>query len=640
MVRSNFGLGPSRIVNSNFGFFFPGSGGVWLKSNPHVKCINVNDTKSKTTMQLQNLSLVQILAVGTAVVIDELDEIISAVNISSLTHVDIFLIGQIMQEMQYCVSTHPLEKDDVTKVLSIYNRLLRVNDEIMYNTSLLNSTNVLLGAIDVILAEFATSELAKSAAADGILSFQFDEPMMESFIFDPMLTQFTGIVATEHTSNPTVKFLDKSSAIVDIINTPDLIIASYIPDTLLQHLSNPFVVVSFFLNDILFRSYNPANVNFSSFQNVHPKTGGPIISIVLPGTDGRDLPESLPIFIGPTKQNDKPLDNECGFWGFSPTINGWATDGCALNRTFAKGNVALCECDHLTHYAYLFYGRTPIDLKHYEKLRVITYVACSLSLGGLCAIYLSAILFRKWSSTLSTKYLLHLSTALTLELIMILFVSTEEHSRHWIEAKEFPICIALGAILHYTVLVTWMWMFVIGFMQYMRYVVVFQKFDSDKIFLVSSFLGWGIPMIPVAAVLFINSHSYVSSKADNFSICYPSGVSIYWAVMGPIAVITLANLVIFVLVIKSIATASGGAYGKNESRALMLSKLRLGIFLFFLLGLTWIFAFLSTTDAGVAFTYLFCVTATVQGFVLFFYFIILDPMVREMWLGLFRKKIN
>ncbi len=615
------------------------SGGIWLESTDKIEC--KNDVQSAVTLQLHELIQLRKMSTRIADIIDRLRRIIFAFNYSSLIPADIFYIGKIMQEVQY--SPYVLQRDDITKLLSIYNRLMMVNNEVMFITSSLNTTNVLLYAVDVIVTNFAVLNISMYPSNSGIISFQFDEPLLSVFIFNSNLTNFTGITATKQLTNLTVGFLDKFQQNKDI-NTTDLIVASYIPEPLLQHLQNPFIIVSLFINDVLFHStYDPMYPTDAFQANKYLKSGGSILSIVMPGTDNI-LPamHKLPIFIKPdVPLNENLLDRDkvCGFWSFSPTMNGWANDGCLMNKQLLANDsdVVLCECVHLTHFAYLFYGGTPIDWKHFDKLQMLTFIACSLSLLGLFGIYLSAILFRSWRSTVSTKYLLQISTASTLELIMILFVNTEYHSRLWIASEKSPLCIAFGAVLHYSVLVTWMWMFVIGYMQYSRYVVVFKKLDSNYAFAVSSMIGWGIPMIPVATVLLIDCQSYIPTTSDD-TICYPSGYSLYLALMTPISIITTANLIIFVLIIKSLT--KNIVHGRNEPRAMILSKLRLFVFLFSLLGLTWIFSFLATTNAGLAFTYLFCATATLQGFVLFFYFVILDPIVRGLWVALCCRRTN
>lgn len=62
-----------------------------------------------------------------------------------------------------------------------------------------------------------------------------------------------------------------------------------------------------------------------------------------------------------------------------------------------------------------------------------------------------------------------------------------------------------------------------------------------------------------------------------------------------------------------------------------------------LFGLTWLFAALTINIAGshavrIIFQVLFVITATFQGFLIFFFFCLLNKEARESWINLFRSK--
>ena len=57
----------------------------------------------------------------------------------------------------------------------------------------------------------------------------------------------------------------------------------------------------------------------------------------------------------------------------------------------------------------------------------------------------------------------------------------------------------------------------------------------------------------------------------------------------------------------------------------------MAICLFFLLGLTWIFGFLSISDARTVFAYLFCVFNSLHGFVIFVFFVLRKKNARRLW---------
>jgi G protein-coupled receptor 64/G protein-coupled receptor 126 len=110
-------------------------------------------------------------------------------------------------------------------------------------------------------------------------------------------------------------------------------------------------------------------------------------------------------------------------------------------------------------------------------------------------------------------------------------------------------------------------------------------------------------------------------------------VAFYSAVLGPVAFLILINIVVFVFVVRSII-AAGRGLRTNQSESKQIKEKLLASFLnFVLLGLTWIFGFFSigATNA-VVFSYLFCVTSSLQGFIIFVLYVGRDPSARKQWI--------
>ena len=115
--------------------------------------------------------------------------------------------------------------------------------------------------------------------------------------------------------------------------------------------------------------------------------------------------------------------------------------------------------------------------------------------------------------------------------------------------------------------------------------------------------------------------------------CWMSLDAFYPAVMGPIVTIMLINFSLFLVVLKSVITASksNGLRSTQSSQLRTWYQFRMAICLFFLLGLTWIFDFLSVSDARTVFAYLFCVFNSLQGFVIFVFFVLREKNARRLW---------
>ncbi|MFO0089438.1 MAG: 7 transmembrane receptor [bacterium] len=142
-------------------------------------------------------------------------------------------------------------------------------------------------------------------------------------------------------------------------------------------------------------------------------------------------------------------------------------------------------------------------------------------------------------------------------------------------------------------------------------------------------LAWGLPVIPVLALLIYDPNLYLSQS----DFCWMSLDAFYPAVMGPIVTIMLINFSLFLVVLKSViaASKSNGLRSTQSSQLRTWYQFRMAICLFFLLGLTWIFGFLSISDARTVFAYLFCVFNSLHGFVIFVFFVLRKKNVRRLW---------
>ncbi|XP_067002812.2 adhesion G-protein coupled receptor G6 [Anabrus simplex] len=311
----------------------------------------------------------------------------------------------------------------------------------------------------------------------------------------------------------------------------------------------------------------------------------------------------------------------CMFWDFSSGGH-WSNSGCELIETSESG-LDICRCNHATHFAEIITD-ADVDSNNSAVLDIISIVGCSLSLLGVLGIAFTAVLFKQWRAELGNKFLLHLASAIALNMSMFLAVAIGGSTHSDIA------CIALGALLHYSMLASFCWMLVSAVLQFLRLVIVFSSRGSH-ILLKCAIFAWGAPLAPVVILLIIDPHLY-TKEGRNF--CYPQGLPFYTAVMGPIALIVLNNLIAYVVILYNIYPCCRNSRDKSfirnkiQDRSYTLRCFWLSILLFFLFGLTWIFGFLARTKL---FAYLFCTCASLQGFVLFIFFIAGEKKVRKQW---------
>ncbi|CRL06028.1 CLUMA_CG019410, isoform A [Clunio marinus] len=613
-------------------------------------------------------------------VIDNMTSISS--HYDQLIPADLFYISRAVQHLTSVtdvtqptiVNLNSTDLDDKYNLTIIMNNIMNVNASFIQLSQLkLNTTNILLDSYDNLINSLSTNYSIYAAFNNNLINdtdgtFIMRTEKIVVFMCDPGRMNVSGMALIRNPSEIQNNLLDykivklyATQSIDDVLNIyqDTLEIASFFPQELLNRIdeihkldvnetnfsTEPVkIVVKVFYNDAIFRESN----RVSSY-----KSQSKIISVSIPGHD-ENLPLLLPIMFKKSETTQQSDADVCGYWEFQPSGSSlgsseWMQQGCELlGISKYDENLALCGCSHLTHFAYLIMGEFVHDVDpgpdviviensvHTRALNTITLLGSALSIIGLVGIFVTAVLFRSWREKASTKVLLQLSLAIALQMVLFSFFSTEKHTFTIDTLTEKRACVALGASLHYSVLVTFSWMLITAFLQFKRYVIVLGNLKPERFFLKSFIVGWGMPMIPIVVVLIIDPLLYIP---EIYGICYPQGYAFYFSVLLPIGLIVIANLIIFIFVIFNILrsrSANSASLRKNE-KSLTLSQLRVSVFLFFLLGLTWIFGLLSSSGATIIFSYLFCLTATIQGFVLFLYFIVMDPITRNLWRESFRS---
>jgi hypothetical protein len=350
------------------------------------------------------------------------------------------------------------------------------------------------------------------------------------------------------------------------------------------------------------------------------------------------------------------------------------------------------------------YGFVERDHNHKMALDIISLFGCSLSLLGVLGIAATAVVFKSWRQKPGTKVLLQLSLALGIQMVIFILSSADivqsgyeerpeqctpksfdfkyqvednlpfedgiqtrlhmELLKNQISDSTYDVdatttstvapdcptfeqtitCTIIGALLHYSILSAFAWMLITALLQFHRYVRVLGATRPPRFFLKAMIFGWIVPVIPVLLVLILAPSSYIPPSPESTILCYPSGRPLYLGILLPIGLIVVTNLVVYVRIICSVARIRNrGDRSENTGSApLVLQQLRLGFVLFFLLGLSWVFGLMVALGGGFVFSYLFCVSGTVQGFVLFMFFVVCDPSTRSLWttmLSLWKKSV-
>lgn len=400
---------------------------------------------------------------------------------------------------------------------------------------------------------------------------------------------------------------DLEGSVLSIINSEQELMSSKVdvavllPQSLTAHISH--IALAIFSDD-------------RAFQDPAHKANSRIVSITMVGAPQFQSEQYVEIVFRPWAEMG---DKSCVFWDFTLSGGAWSTEGCEL-VTSTAGVRDVCRCSHLTHFAEIILPPgVDMDPIHQTVLDIISVLGCSLSLVGLLGIFLTGAAFRQWRAQLGNKILLHLSAAVSLN--MLVFLITATGMLH----TNTP-CIILGVLLHYSVLASFCWMLVSAALQFMRLVTIFGSQRIPHLLLKACLFAWGAPLLPVTVLLSVDIQVYAP---DERGFCYPGGLAFYLAVLCPVLMIVTANMIVFGMILQHVCRGSAIKRHMQSERKLTMRQVATSVLLFFLLGLTWIFGLLAGFSTLCA--YLFCITATLQGFVLFLFFVLGEKKSRHYW---------
>lgn len=524
--------------------------------------------------------------------------------------IDIFLIARVLRKVID-------DNVDLNSTAIIISNIINSNRSVlMASQNNLNSTNEILYYFDRIMIN---SNMPEEESHVKIVERNI------VILIAHIVHGITGIIIRGNSSTDMIsEVVYRNSTWQEIFEREDLISAILIPEELVQQLEessveDPRLIITVFMQDSLFNEENDGNVS-----NVSK-----VFGVLIPDFEGKFVKPLEMVF----KADDSDGNKTCGFWKFrTASINSdassWVIDGTGSlleNHT----DYVLCEFWHVTHFAMLVIQDGNIlnyDSDLIKFLDVTTDINCGLSLFGIGGILFTALLFKNWRRNTGNQILINFVFAIALQ-IMLLYVSAKIK-----EATSNKImCICVGALLHYSVVSEFCWMLVIAILQFKRFVQVFGG-PPKWVLVKASVTGWVIPLLPVVVLIAIEPENYTKNGSG---ICYPSFMAFYLALLLPVALILVVNIIIYIIILSDVF------YKKAETAHCVNTELilqwRLVILLFFMLGITWTFALLAYAYEAAIFLVLFCFTATLQGFILFMFFVVFNKSTRMLYTKLFKK---
>lgn len=506
--------------------------------------------------------------------------------------IDVSIVGQILDKVNYD------ETIDLEILAFTVSNLHNIDRKILTESQLTNrSTDLILDNIDIIMKKqnlphqvltknFFVLILNFTKSFNGLLLLNHDG------VFEPFLLE--GNYSIAEVSD----FVCFDSA---VILSPEL--KNQIPE-------NEKIIITVFFNDALFNEKSPETKFVSK-----------VFGIILPPLGEYQGPVSI------YHKTEKLSEKQCVFWNYNLD----KIPGFWKNETESKNFENLTRCDfwHTTHFAQLIIDVDKFDNTEDDSdlLSIITTVNCTVSLISLSVIVLTAIFFKRWRDNTGNQILLNFTFVIILQ-IAIFYISNSINRF----SKDYLFCTVVGMSLHYSIISQFCWMLVIAVLQFRRFVTVLEA-PPKYVLLKACIFGWILPLFPVLGVFIYDSDNYVNSSVG---LCYPSGYGLYLGVWLPIGSVIIINSVIFIITLYNVVHKKTEIVlnGYNEA----VYQWRLAVMLFFMLGLTWCFGFLSKLE--LIFEYLFCITATLQGFIVFLFFIVFNVNTRYLYISVITRFCN
>uniref|UniRef100_A0A8C5A1A4 Cadherin, EGF LAG seven-pass G-type receptor 3 n=1 Tax=Gadus morhua TaxID=8049 RepID=A0A8C5A1A4_GADMO len=340
----------------------------------------------------------------------------------------------------------------------------------------------------------------------------------------------------------------------------------------------------------------------------HPVMNSPVVSVSVYNNQTfvgghLDQPLLLEFKLLETANRSKPL---CVQWNHSSTSESggcWTVRDCIV--VYRNMSHVRCQCHRLGTFAVL------MDSSHregdLETLAVVSYAALVVSMLALLLTVLLLSCLRGLKSNTRSIHSNMAAAALLSQLVFLLGINQTE--------QQF-LCTVVAILLHYFFMSTFAWMFVEGLHVYrMQTEQRNINYGAMRFYYA---IGWGVPAIITGLAVGLDPEGY-----GNPDFCW---ISIYdkliWSFAGPIAIVILVTVWMFLIVAKMSCNPS-----QKETKKL--STIRNAFLLLLVTTSTWLCGLMAVNNSILAFHYIFDVLCL--GLSVLLVFTVLNSEVQEAW---------
>ncbi|KAM8824950.1 adhesion G protein-coupled receptor E5-like [Synchiropus picturatus] len=294
----------------------------------------------------------------------------------------------------------------------------------------------------------------------------------------------------------------------------------------------------------------------------------------------------------------------CVFWNSSEEGGRWSQHGCHVVEN--NSDYTVCSYNHLTSFAVL----REIEEDQFE-LRLITWVGLSLSLVCLFICILTFSLIRSIQSPRTT---IHLHLCINLFMATLIFLVGISRTENKVG------CAVIAGLLHFFYLAAFCWMCLEG-VQLFRMVVLVFNTSFKTLYMMAA--GYGVPALIVALSAATNPKGYGTERYCWLSVDY------LWSFLRPLYMIVSTNIFFLLITMWKFVQKFSSLNPELDE----LQKIRIFVIIavvhLCLHGTMWTFGHFVLLTDNLTLEYLFTITGSLLGVLLFTTHCLLTKQVRD-----------
>ncbi|KAG8183212.1 hypothetical protein JTE90_005661 [Oedothorax gibbosus] len=371
------------------------------------------------------------------------------------------------------------------------------------------------------------------------------------------------------------------------------------------------------------RRYNCLHTESSSFQ------GRRVLQAGISNATVTNLSDPV-VYILPSPRNGKVF---CAYWKENERV--WSTEGLVTNQT---GNSTACMSTHLTFFSILLDLNPNAGISEHPlfSLSLLPYIGCGISMLGLSLTIFTYLLFRCLNRDHPGKILLHLCTSM-----LLMNAVFELGSQRGVALGGVDVCVGVAILVHYFLLTTLMWMCIEAINMYHLLIHVFASSESHFM-LKRAILAWGIPLIIVGVTALMNNDDYYNHNEYCMMSAYNPYVY-YLSFVASSCVILFINLSVFLMMTRVLVAPKSNniqdkkppqCTSKKDKFLVTTAQVRGAFTVMVLLGVSWVFG--AVGEARLVFQYIFGVSNSLQGFLIFLVRCLQYSEARSAWYQLLK----